>query len=556
MELNLPIYTYQHRSTPASPARLVNCYPEILPPGSAEPVMLTRAPGIKSWTTVGDGPINGMYAKAVEFAAGRQDYLYVVSGSKLYHVDSTPTVTLIGSVGTANRIDMQSNQTNICIVNTPRAYYWDGTVFTGTHTGAGNNATVMTDSTATFTEDSLIGLTIRNTTDASEGIIIDNDETTVTVASLVGGTDNDWDASDAYVIMVFGEIVDDDFTSRGSGDVEYLDKFYFHREPNSNRIFIGDQWRSAEVDTTDPIENTNESVLSYDALQFLQADDATDETVGMLADRGMMLLFGEDTIEMLENTGSAGVPFSRIINGTIEVGCLDPKGIARTMNQVFWVADDKTVRRLDGLQPSRVSTHGIENRLDSETLVEAFGYSHMGHFFYVLTTTGGTYLYDVMTEEWSERESYGYTNWNPRYHAQYAGKQLVGDSQSNKVGELDHKTYTDWGTTQRMEWTYQPIWAEGQRAFHNRLEIVLEAGVGATTGQGATPKIMLSYSDDGGKTWTSLPDKAFGPLGEYTDRCVWFNLGSARRRVYRAACSDPVPVNVTSTIAEVDGGRL
>ena len=175
MELNLPIYTYQHRSTPAGPARLVNCYPEILPPGSAEPVMLTRAPGIKSWTTVGDGPIYGMYAKAVEFAAGRQDYLYVVSGSKLYHVDSSATVTLIGSVGTPRRIDMSSNQTNICVVNDPRAYYWDGTVFTGTHTAAGNNATVMTDSAATFTKDSLIGLTIRNTTDGSEGVIIDND---------------------------------------------------------------------------------------------------------------------------------------------------------------------------------------------------------------------------------------------------------------------------------------------------------------------------------------------------------------------------------------------
>ncbi len=558
MELNLPIYTYNHRSTPAGPARLVNCYPEILPPGSSEPVMLIRAPGIKAWITVGDGPIYGMYSKAIEFASGRKHYLYVVSGDWLYHVDSSGTVTKIGKTGTAHstRVDIQSNQTNLCVVNEPRAYYWDGTVFTGTHTAAGNNATVMTDSTATFTEDSLIGLTIRNDTDGSEGKIIDNDETTVTVRILTGGTDNDWDTSDAYTIMVFGEIVDDDFVSRGSGDVEYLDKFYFHREPNSNRIFIGDQWRSGEVDEDDPIKNTNESVLSYDALQFVNADDATDEVVGILADRGMMLVFGTDTTEMLENTGSAGVPFSRIINGTIEVGCLSPKGIARTMNQVFWVADDKTVRRLDGLQPSRVSTHGIEDKLDSETLVESFGYSHMGHFFYVLTTTGGTYLYDTMTEEWSERESYGYTNWTPRFYARFAGKQLVGDSESNKIGELDHNTFTDWGSTQRMEWTYQPIWAEGQRAFHNRFEIILETGVGATTGQGSTPKIMLKYSDDGGRTWTSLPDKAFGPLGEYADRCVWHGLGSARRRVYQAACSDPVAVNVTSTIIEVTGGRL
>ena len=482
MELNLPIYTYQHRSTPASPARLVNCHPEILPPGSAEPVMLMRSPGIAAWTTVGSGPIYGMYAKAVDFAAGRQDYLYVVSGSEWYYVDSAGSATLIGDIGTANRIDMASNDTSVVVINDPLGYTWDGTTFV--------------------------------------------------------------------------QITDDDFVSRGAGDVEYLDKFMLYREPNSNRIFLGEQWSSGEVDTDDPTQNTNESVLSYDALQFVAADDATDELVGILADRGTMLAFGTDTIEMLENTGSAGVPFSRIINGTIEVGCLDPKGIARVFNQVFWVADDRTVRRLDGLAPSRVSSHAIEQALKSDSIVEAFGYSQEGHFFYVLTTTGGTYLYDTMTEEWSERESYGATNWHPRYHAQFAGKQLVGDSQSNKIGYLDYDTYTDWGNTQRMEWTYQPVWAQGQRAFHDRLEIVLETGVGATTGQGTDPKIMLEYSDDGGKTWTSMPDKSFGPLGEYLDRCVWYNLGSARRRVYRAACSDPVPVNVTSTLLEVRGGRL
>ena len=72
--------------------------------------------------------------------------------------------------------------------------------FSGTHTAAGNNATVMTDSAAAFTVDALIGWKIYNITDGSYGIVTDNDGTTVTVAELVGGTDNDWDTSDQYVI--------------------------------------------------------------------------------------------------------------------------------------------------------------------------------------------------------------------------------------------------------------------------------------------------------------------------------------------------------------------
>ena len=72
--------------------------------------------------------------------------------------------------------------------------------WTGSHTAAGNHATIMTDSAASFTVDALIGKQIFNSTDGSSGIITDNDATTVTVAALAGGTDNDWDTSDTYEI--------------------------------------------------------------------------------------------------------------------------------------------------------------------------------------------------------------------------------------------------------------------------------------------------------------------------------------------------------------------
>ena len=107
-----------------------------------------------------------------------------------------------------------------------------------------------------------------------------------------------------------------------------------------------------------------------------------------------------------------------------------------------------------------------------------------------------------------------------------------------------------------MEWTYQTIYANGQRAFHDRLEIGLETGVGLTSGQGVDPKIMLEYSDDGGETWVSLPDKSLGALGKRLVRPVWYNLGSSRERVYRAAVSDPIAITITDTQLEVKGGRL
>lgn len=73
-----------------------------------------------------------------------------------------------------------------------------GGTFAGTHTGS-SAASVLTDSTESWTADALVGRTITNTTDGSSGTITANTATTVT-ATLSGGTDNDWDTGDSYTI--------------------------------------------------------------------------------------------------------------------------------------------------------------------------------------------------------------------------------------------------------------------------------------------------------------------------------------------------------------------
>jgi len=77
----------------------------------------------------------------------------------------------------------------------------------GTHTGA-DGAAALTDAEAHFVVNELVGLTIKNLTDGSSGLITANTGTTVT-ATLVGGTDNDWDSGDAYIIEGAGYDTED-----------------------------------------------------------------------------------------------------------------------------------------------------------------------------------------------------------------------------------------------------------------------------------------------------------------------------------------------------------
>ena len=93
------------------------------------------------------------------------------------------------------------------------------------HTGGNNEATVMTDSTQAFAVDALIGYTIYNITDSSSGVITDNDATSVTVAALANGTDNDWDTNDVYIIIKNGYYIpagQKNLTLTATGHIPFL----------------------------------------------------------------------------------------------------------------------------------------------------------------------------------------------------------------------------------------------------------------------------------------------------------------------------------------------
>lgn len=475
MQLNLPVHSYQSRGRPSSTARLINCFAELMPPGGKTPVLLTRSPGVKAWSTVGSGSIAGMYVAKIKFASGTLERLYVVSGRELYSVDSAKTASLLGEVGSPTRIDFAHNDLSLVVVNEPAAFSYDG--------------------------------------------------------------------------ATFAEIMDPDFTSRGAGDVEFMENFLLFREPNSNRMFGADLGSST----------------SFDALNFVNADSNPDDLVGMIDDHRIVVCFGEETTELYENTGAAGFPFERVINGTMQVGLAYSDLVARVLDVVYFVGDDLTVRQLQGGVPVKVSTTHIETLLESYTITSGrgFAYKEKGHFFVGFSFLEGTIVYDAITGEWHERRSYNQEFWAPRFCVEFDGKVLAGDPNSNRIVEIDMDTHTDSipdpesaSDTQRMEWTYQPVYAEGQRAFHDRLEVVLETGVGNTVAPGDEPMMMMDYSDDGGKHWKSLPDRAIGKKGKTETRCVWHGLGSARQRVYRGAVSDPVGITITDTLINVRGGRL
>jgi hypothetical protein len=109
--------TYVTRSVNAADARMVNLFPEIIPEAGKEPAFLNRAPGLALQTTVGTGPIRGMIRHAA--------YLYVASGTSLWKVDASYTLTNIGTISGTGPVSMANNGVQLFVACDGPSYIYN-----------------------------------------------------------------------------------------------------------------------------------------------------------------------------------------------------------------------------------------------------------------------------------------------------------------------------------------------------------------------------------------------------------------------------------------------
>jgi hypothetical protein len=337
------------------------------------------------------------------------------------------------------------------------------------------------------------------------------------------------------------------------GHVAWQDGYFVNTVPDTGRFQI-----------------SGLSALTYDALDFATAEGRPDNLVMVLSVNRQLWLFGELSTEVWWNTGDADFPFARMEGAFLETGTAAAGSCVRVGGSVAWVGNDErgrgTVWHAQGSQPVRISTHAVETALAGYALLgeaSAFAYQQEGHEFYQLsvpasnTDSGGTWVYDFATGQWHERSYLDSTGEKP--HRAWVGtvafgSMVVGDREDGRLYTLELDYYLDdTRPIRRMRQTAH-VSQDEKRLRFNSLELQAEPGVGLSSGQGSDPKVLLSWSNDGGHTWSNEHEATLGARGAYGARAIWRRLGVGRDRVYRVAMSDPVPV--TWLGAELDAVEL
>lgn len=356
-------------------------------------------------------------------------------------------------------------------------------------------------------------------------VIMDDNGTQVAIASEGNG----FTATTATVTA----IADADFTA-SPDSVTFMDSFFVWN--------FGDTMQSsAALDGT-----------AYDALDIAKMDYDPDDGVRVFRDHDQLIVFGTDSTEIWYNAGLPEFPFAPLPGTSMEAGLVAKDSVAKVDNSLLWLGRDErgglTVWKLAGGRPVRVSTHAIEKLMEDATDIadaRAFSYREEGHIFYVLTLPQQfTVVWDAATGFWHERETFGSDSWRAQNYVSAFNKNLVGDSSSGQIFQLDLDLFTEAGTTIERIATTPPIQASADYMRHSYLRIDFEAGVGLTTGQGSDPQCMMSFSDDGGKTFSNELFSSIGKIGEHEHITFWNGLGKARNRLYRVRVTDPVKVAI------------
>jgi hypothetical protein len=98
------------------------------------------------------------------------------------------------------------------------------------------------------------------------------------------------------------------------------------------------------------------------------------------------------------------------------------------------------------------------------------------------------------------------------------------------------------------------LFAENKWIKVNNFQVVMQSGVGLSTGQGSDPQAMVRFSKDGGHTWGNETWVPMGQIGEYLRRARITRGPRGRNLVCEIACSEPVFVGFIQALADLDEG--
>jgi hypothetical protein len=281
-------------------------------------------------------------------------------------------------------------------------------------------------------------------------------------------------------------------------------------------------------------------------------------------------LLGTETSEVWYNTGDVDFPYQPLQGVFIQHGLAATGSVATQDLSIYWLAQNKQgqgiVMRGNGYKAQRISTHAIENEIQSYSKISdarAFIYQQEGHVFYVLSfpSAGATWVFDEATGLWHQRGELLSTGTVGLYSVASAtvayGKNIFQDVYDGSLYTPD-LTYGqfDLASPRRQEMlhirSFPHLINDGKRLRYSRFIADMETGTSSqeftdVDAEGdaipATSTLSLRTSDNRGKSFSAPVRQTFGATGQDNVQILFTRLGLSKDRIFEVSWSSP---NVTA----------
>lgn len=297
------------------------------------------------------------------------------------------------------------------------------------------------------------------------------------------------------------------------------------------------------------LNDTNITSTSY-----VTAESSPDGLVRAVPFHRYLLLMGNYSTEIWSNVGNAtGFPYDRI--SVIPLGLFGINAVAGYEagfpGPLMWVASNGKVYSMGDSAPVPVDFPDLERKIQAitdRTALRASVFVSAGHSFWVLSSDDWTFVYDHSTGEWHERASYGRDNWRCNFTINAFDEWLVFDDASAVVYRVNERSFREaagplvWEVRSTQQHNFPASTAISYAAFDFVTGVGLDRGIDPIE---SNPRVSISWSDDGGRTFSSPLLRELGTQGEY-QRVEVRRTGTTKGqgRQWRLQISDPVEASL------------
>lgn len=351
---------------------------------------------------------------------------------------------------------------------------------------------------------------------------------------VVGGSLKLWNVNDDTLTVLGGVPQGDATMARSRSQLGLV---------AGNRYYVWDGTTLAEVTSTPfTLENSVACISNYfiiteslgqafyysldadtiDGLAFASAEYYPDNLVRVMVANDLIWFMGTRSVEPWQVTGAALLPFSKVSGAIIEKGLRSTLEAVVVDNVIHWVSQEGRVYRGRG---ENITTDAIAAALEGDTGRMVVYQTRNHDNAVVRLSERPAVVFDPASQTWWERST-GPTHqpWEVTATVQHNGTWYAG----TQSGHLC--TFSGWqdrGEELRREVVSANITQAGNRFTVDELNL-------RVSGSGS---VMLSWSVDGGRTFSNERQRAFGGKYEYP---IQINRPAANCRQFclKIACTD------------------